>query len=457
MAPTETNGRSPLDEYLSAAVEGSASLFAGREAIDEYGWRSYGEVYADHEAAHYHGPSPVISHYNNQYDVVSGAILQFCRTGDRRWWEIADPLARHVADIDIYHTKEDKAAYNGGLFWFTDHYKDAATCTHRTYSRANSPADGRPYGGGPGSSHNFSTGLATHYFLTGNPVVRDAALGLADWVMAMDDGSKNILGLVDDGPTGLASSTFDPTYHGPGRGPGLSINALLDGWTLAAKRSYLEKAEELILRVVHPDDDIEACDLLNVELRWSYPIFLTSLDRYLGVKAEAGEFDNRYAYARACLLHYAAWMVDHEIPYLDRPEALEFPTETWAAQEFRKANVMRLASAYADEPLYSRLLARGRVLADRAWSDLLGFPSRHVSRAVAIVMTEGTRDDWFRRYALTAAPRPATDDRFNARVTFIPQKRRVSAMLLSPFGLVRALARLARPAAWRRLLTVGGG
>ena len=55
-------------------------------------------------------------------------------------------LANHVVDIDIYHTTRDKAAYCGGLFWFTDHYLDAATSTHRTYSHENAPDDGSPYG-----------------------------------------------------------------------------------------------------------------------------------------------------------------------------------------------------------------------------------------------------------------------------------------------------------------------
>src|SRR5262249_24458101 len=149
------------------------------------------------EATYYTGPLPVISHYNNQYDVLHGLLLQYLRTGDPRWFALADPLARHVMDIDIYQTEEDKAAYNGGLFWFTDHYKDAATCTHRTYSRHNAPAKIRAYGGGPSSNHNFATGFVYYYFLTGDPNARAAVLSLADWVLNMDDGSQNVFGLVD--------------------------------------------------------------------------------------------------------------------------------------------------------------------------------------------------------------------------------------------------------------------
>jgi hypothetical protein len=451
LAPADVDAPSRLDGYLAGAIEGDMSLFAGREVIDEYGWRNYGEIYANHEVAYYKGPKPVVSHYNNQYDSVFGAILQFFRTGDQRWWNVAAPLASHVADIDVYHTTEDKAGYNGGLFWLTDHYKDVATATHRTYSRANVPRDGRPYGGGPGCEHNFTTGLATYYFLTGDPVARAAALSLADWVVAMDDGARTVLAFLDGGPTGAASFTLDPNYHGPGRGPGLSINALLDGWLLTGRRAYLEKAEELIRRCVHPADEVASRDLLNVELHWSYTVFLVALDRYLSTKAEAGELDGRYAYARASLLHYAAWMLEHEVPYFDHPERLEYPTETWAAQEFRKANVLRLAAAHAHEPLGARLLKRGEELADRAWHDLLRFESRHVARAVAILMTEGTRDEWFRRSPPGAAPRPASARDFGRPETFVPQKRRVRALLRSPLRLAQAMLRLAHTVARPRV------
>ncbi|HEY1378075.1 MAG TPA: hypothetical protein VGF55_14840 [Gemmataceae bacterium] len=439
--PAAPGATDRFDEYLGPVVEGPGSLVARREVIDEYGWRNYGDVYADHENAYYDGAKPVVSHYNNQFDSVFGAILQYARTGDRRWRDLFDPLARHVVDVDIYHTDDDRAAYRGGLFWMTDHYRDAATSTHRTYSRANR-RPGQPYGGGPGCEHNFTTGLLYYHYLTGDPQARAAVVGLADWVVRMDDGRLNLLGLADSGPTGLATATREFDYHGPGRGAGFSVNALLDGWLATGRRAYLDKAEALIRRCIHPADDVPARDLLDAERRWSYTVFLTTLARYLALKAEAGELGFMYAYARASLLHYAAWMVDHERPYLDHRERLEFPTETWPAQEFRKANVLRLAAAHADEPLRSRLLKRGGELADRAWHDLLGFPSRHVARAVAILMTEGTRDQFYRRCPARPFPRPDVTPNFGRPETFVPQKRRVKALLRSPRGLASALVRV---------------
>jgi hypothetical protein len=449
LGPLSPDGHD-LEGLLASAVDGANSFVARREVIDEYGWRHFGEVYADHEAAHHQGPPPVVSHYNNQYDVVYGTLLQYLRTGDGRWFDVLAPLARHVIDIDIYHTDRDRPAFNGGLFWHTDHYRDAATCTHRSYSAANR-REGRPYGGGPSDEHNYTTGLLHYYYLTGDPQARDAVLGLADWVVRMDDGALTALGALDAGPTGRASATRDPNHHGPGRGCGNSVNALLDAWLLSGRRAYLEQAEVLLRRAVHPHDDVAARDLLNLEDRWSYTVFLVVLARYLALKAGAGEADVMYAYGRASLLRYAAWMLEHEAPYFDRADQLEYPTETWAAQDLRKANVLRLAARHAGPALRDRLLRRATDLADRAWDDLSRFPSRTVTRSLALLMTEGLRDNYCRAVALPPAPAPDGEYNFGEPEAFVTQRRRVLARLKTPRGLASALLKLADPRSWPRL------
>jgi hypothetical protein len=449
LTPGPTEER--LETLLRVAIEGGQSFAARREIIDEYGWRNYGDLFADHEEAYYDGPKPTISHYNNQYDCIFGLLLQFFRTGEPCWYALADPLARHVIDIDIYHTDQDRAAYNGGLFWHTNHYLDAVTCSHRSYSRANHGKLGS-YGGGPSNEHNYTTGLLHYYFLTGAELARDAVLSLADWVVNMDDGRETPFGVFDDGPTGGASSTCQREYHGPGRGCGNSVNALLDAWQLTGRQHYLDKTESLIRRCVHPADDVEARNLLNIELRWSYTVFFLTLDKYLRLKAEYGAIDEAYAYAQASLCTYARWMLEHEQPYFDRPEKMEYPTETWAAQELRKASVLRAAAGHVDEPLRGRMQRRGEEFAERAWRDLLSFASRAVTRSLAILMIEGLRDAWLRGGRIFLAPRPAQSYDFGRPQAFIPQKARVKNQLRSPGGLARAVLRLADVQKWPRIL-----
>src|SRR5207253_3992166 len=127
-----TKLRAEYRQILSEAFDGPRSFFAKRETIDEYSWRNFGDMWADHEEAYADDPRPIISHYNNQYDLLHGLLIQYLRSGDRRWWELADPLARHVLDIDVYRTTRDKAAYNNGMFWHTAHYHAVGRATPRS-------------------------------------------------------------------------------------------------------------------------------------------------------------------------------------------------------------------------------------------------------------------------------------------------------------------------------------
>ncbi|HRA89137.1 MAG TPA: hypothetical protein PK992_13730, partial [Planctomycetaceae bacterium] len=335
-------------QYLHDATSGTFSLDARRDSIDEYGWRNFGDVPANHEQTHYAGSNTIVSHYNNQFDMIFGGVLQLAATADLKWFDLLDPLARHVMDIDIYHTSNDRAAFNGGLFWHTDHYVDARSCTHRTYSRHNQKP-GQPYGGGPSCEHNYTTGLLHYYFLTGNPEARESVLSLAEWVIRMDDGRNTIFGLFDSGSTGAASATVFEDFHGPGRGAGNSINALLDAWRLTSDDRYLSKLEELIRRCVHPEQNPTDLHLLDAEGHWSYTVFLNALGRYLIAKRDTEMFDAMYSYSRDVMKTYGRWMATHERRTLARPEELQYPTEAWAVQDFRKANVLRIAASCEDD------------------------------------------------------------------------------------------------------------
>src|SRR5262249_44289321 len=149
---------------------------------------------------------------------------------------------------------------------------------------------------------------------------------------------------------------------------------------------------------------------------------------------------------------YAAWMVDHERAYFDHPEQLEYPTETWAAQELRKANVFRLAAAHADEPLRSRLLCRGEDMAERAWSDLLRFGRAATTRALAIVYVEGAKDGYFRSHGIRTKPRVSAAYDFGQPERFLPQRQRILARAKTVPGLARMMLRLADVRRWARLI-----
>lgn len=442
----ESQTESRIAAYLRDATTGVCSLNARRESIDEYGWRNFGDIPADHEQRYYAGSNTIVSHYNNQFDMIFGGVLQLAATGDLKWFDLFDPLARHVMDIDIYHTRDDRASFNGGLFWHTDHYVDAHSSTHRTYSRHNQQP-GQSYGGGPSCEHNYTTGLLHYHFLTGSPEARETVLSLADWVIMMDEGRHTVFGLLDDGASGAATATVTEDFHGPGRGAGNSINALLDAWLLTNSDRYLLKLEELIRRCVHPKQNPGDLRLLDAEVRWSYTVFLNSLGRYLLAKSDAEQFDAMYSFSRDVMKTYGRWMAENERRTLDHPEELKYPTEAWAAQDFRKSNVLRIAAACEDDAERAAAMRmKADEINDAAWKDLDTFgDARLTARCLSILMTEGSREVFHRTCEPILIPSCAATYDFAAWSMFVPQKRRVRKLLRSPVSLISAGFRAIHP------------
>lgn len=441
----------PVADFARAGLHGENGLLANREKVDEYGFRHFGDVYADHEARYYRGERPHVSHYNNQFDLLLGALLQrLCgRCGD--WDAVIHPLARHVIDIDVYHTDRDRAPFNGGLFWLTDHYRTAHTCTHRAFSRRNAERPG--YGGGPSSEHNYTTGLLLYHFLFGDDDARETVLSLADWVIAMEDGGRTPFFFIDAGPTGAATATSEADYHGPGRAAANSINALLDGWLISGDKRYLDFAERLLRRTVHPADDIPSRRLHDAERRWSYTMYFEVAARYLHLKQAWGQCDDAYVDVAQALLHYARWMLEHEQPFLARREELEYPTEVWAAQSLRQANVLWAAARLAEGDLRARLRRQAEDWTDRAWRDLYGFDSPVNARTLAVVLTAALRGACHRMGPPLPCPREEPPG-LSPPEPFLSQRTRVKRLLRRPIACALALSRAFYPPSLIRLLNL---
>lgn len=437
LVPTTDDHESDYVALVAQGLDARDGFVAKAERADEFGWRNFGDLVADHESAPQPPNQLFVSHYNNQYDAIAGFAIQWFRSRDAKWWHLMRDLARHVRDVDIYHTAKDKAAYNGGLFWHTLHYEDAGTSTHRSY-----PA-GRPQGGGPSAEHNYAMGLMLDYFLTGDPASRDAAIELGRWVLAMDDGRLTPFRWLAHGPTGLASATGSPDYHGPGRGPANSIIACLVARRLTGQQIFGAKAHELIRRSIHPHDAIDRLNLDDTERRWSYTVLLQALGAYLDDAAEREALDDMFAYAQASLLAYADWMVDHESPYLDHPERLEFPNETWPAQDMRKAEVFWWAALHAAGADRDRFLERAQFFFRTSTTTLHSMPTRVYTRPIVLMLSNGYRFAWFAHHTHLNQPPRARTPPGVARPSrpFKPQKTR-ALRRLRQFGVAAVIALL---------------
>ena len=95
------------------------------------------------------------------------------RTGDERWWQLADAFNTHIADVDILHARvrgydTDRPWYEGGTWGHSYHNEEGLTNPHRNCAN---PHPDLYYGG---------VGMVAWALLTGDDVVREAAVELAD-------------------------------------------------------------------------------------------------------------------------------------------------------------------------------------------------------------------------------------------------------------------------------------
>ncbi len=385
-----------LTPLISQGLAGDQNFFSKREKTDAFGWRHYGELYADHET---HGLTEeekacFISHYNNQYDPLMGMILQYLHHGDSNWLKLIHPLSYHIQDIDIYDTGEDKAEYNGGLFWHTDHYLTAETCSHRSKSRYHTaPYEGFQGGGGPGGQHCYTTGLAMQYRLFGDENAKQKVAQLCNWIRNFYNGDGSILDRT------FRLLTFDLKqntltnygFKAPGfkypldRGTGNYLTALMDHHDLNEAPELLKEIGYVIRNTCHPKEDISLRTLDNIESCWFYTVFLQAVARFLFLKESLNSIDEDYWYARHTLLHFGNWMYEHESFYLDTPEKLEFPNDTWCAQELRKANLFYFLS-YFSEDNSKEFFEKGRAYYDYVSNRLHTSQESQYTRILALMM-----------------------------------------------------------------------
>lgn len=387
---SEDMRQDPLHTTVQLGVQGVNSFTAKREHIDEYGWRHFGDLYADHETAEHTGNDLFPSHYNNQYDPLYGFLRQWLLTGDPAWKTLADDLAHHIIDIDIYHCETDKPEYNQGLFWHTDHYLPAETATHRTYSKHHKSDAYQDHagGGGPGGQHCYTSGLQLYYCLTGNKKAKESVYDLTHWIRTVYEGDNTLFGLLlqfknryrkDLKDIASGSYPFD-------RGTANYMIALLDSFELNVNIELLDQVAFIIRQTLDPNDDISGVrDLENVEECWFYTVFLQAICRYLITQASV-EKNANYQYAKACLIHYAKWMAQHEYPYLQKPEILEYPNQTWTAQDLRKVQVLLVAANHVDSDTAQTLMQAANQLKRYIVNALQHSEERHYTRILALLM-----------------------------------------------------------------------
>lgn len=143
----------------------ATSLTNAQERFDFFGYTDFGDIPLDYEDPR--GPM------NLKYDVNLGFIQQALRTNIPVWWHWARIGNWHFADTDILHTSlpgysTARAWFEGGAFGHSLHNEPGLANPHRN---CNNITTDLTYG---------LSGLAAWALLTGDDMVREAALELAD-------------------------------------------------------------------------------------------------------------------------------------------------------------------------------------------------------------------------------------------------------------------------------------
>ena len=82
-------------------------------------------------------------------------------------------------------------------------------------------------------------------------------------------------------------------------------------------------------------------------------------------------------------------MVENEQTYLATPEKMEYPNETWAAQDFRKTNVLLYASKYSEIGSKNKFIEKAEQVYIEAIEQLLEFDTNQLTRPIALLMQNG--------------------------------------------------------------------
>jgi hypothetical protein len=267
-------------------------LPAALERTDFYGIFDYGDWPIDYEG---YGVAPL----NLKYDANAGMWLQWMRGADPRWYHLAEAGNRHLADVDVLHTRHHPRHWSDGIvFGHSYHDEDGFANPHRNY------------GGNHPDTMSGVEGLLLTYYLTGYEEARAAAIEIADCIEYRLHNDWHLCGyFADCSGEGWA---LDGGIHGDGERP--AANALqiaVDAFRATGDPRYRKVADALVdwgAAAAQPyGDGLPGGD--GYLKPWMLGLYARSLAGYLEMQAEYGLPDR--AGAATSFLAYVDFVRDH--------------------------------------------------------------------------------------------------------------------------------------------------
>ncbi|MBN1288483.1 MAG: hypothetical protein JXA49_02460, partial [Actinobacteria bacterium] len=265
------------EELARSALNGTSPDGEPRnlyQAIDDasfYSWQDYGELPIDYE-------NGGTAQFNDKYNFGLGMMLQYLRSGDFRWFRLAEAEGKHVSDLDVLHYQgEIDIWWKGGFFGHGYHDEDGNSNPNRNY-------------GAPHPDLSFATpALLQLYYLTGNPVAFDSAVEVAEntkYRFNNSFGRGNGEGYAESYDYDNECDCCRPFAHG--------LWIFVDAYRATGDESYLQSARWLI------QDSRRSTDMFITEpvpgdrrfkKLFTWDLLEFALGRYLDLCAEMGRED----------------------------------------------------------------------------------------------------------------------------------------------------------------------
>ena len=193
-----------------------------REEQREYGFFNWGDWWGERGT----------NWGNNEYDLPHGLFMQYARTGNRNYFRLALADTRHMADVDCVHAHPDPLHRGAMQLHSVGHTGEwSQNLAHPGWSYRYA------YHTTAANGHTWADGLMDGWYLTGDPRVMEAGIGLGEHV----------------------AFAMAPTFEKLGtheRSAGWSLKAIMAIYRATRDPVYLDAARQ-ILQVALNEQDID--------------------------------------------------------------------------------------------------------------------------------------------------------------------------------------------------------
>ncbi len=354
------------------------SLLAAVQRTDFYGIFDYGDWPVDYEG---YGVAPLNPKYHNGM----GLWQQWVRTGDGRWFRLAQAASRHVADIDILHTLHSPRHWSDGIaFGHSYHDEDGFLNPHRNAG-----------GLSPDTAWGLH-GLLLAYYVTGYEKAFESALELADCIEYRVHNDVHLCSTFPD-CSGEGWALGEGLYDDGSRPAANALSIAVGAYRATVDPRFLAVADAIVYWA-RPEDQPYLSGLTGAGngdaafvKPWQLNLYLRALADYLEMRDEFGLPDSYDA--RGAYLAYADWLRTHV--WLDlEPESggprAAYPYQWWL--DGRQGDPTDEWATGNNIPDVSNWLLLG--------ADVMGYAHRlsgeadYLERAATLFRT-GTHDPWY--------------------------------------------------------------